>query len=334
MLIEVLDAAQLNPTALASMAHFLQALFAISVVAQAYQDESMDPMALADIVPEEFDCPMRQLALEFAMEIQPFLAADKLQEIADALNGAEEAKNSSCVTVPDDWTITKTKPPSWDDVTNLDSVPSIFVDFHHGDDTNDGSIRFPFKHLDTAIAFARKKYGSNFKRIILREGRHYLRKTLEIGPKDNNLMITNFNGELVELSGATLLDCDWKKTPVNGLENVYSCDVSEYAIPEITGLRINGKRAIRARYPNGDPETCGFCSDINPSSGIEWHAPKCMDQPVVEYYPEEPLRNTTDDDWFQRYQLGVGGCCDVFTPNAGYWCGDHTMGGGAFTYKS
>ena len=315
------------------MVHLLQVLFASVVVAQTKPDKAIYTRALTDVVPAEFDCPMRQLALEFAMEIQPFLAADKLQEIADALNGAEEAKNSSCVTVPDDWNIIKTKPPSWDDLTDLDSVSSIFVDFHHGDDTNDGSIRFPFKHLDTAIAFARKKYGSNFKRIILREGRHYLRKTLEIGPKDNNLMITNFNGELVELSGATLLDCDWKKTPVNGLENVYSCDVSEYDIPEITGLRINGKRAIRARYPNGDPETCGFCSNITRSSGIEWHAPTCLDQPTVEYYPEEPLRNTTSG-WFQRYNLGVGGCCDIFTPNAGYWCGNHTMGGAASTYRS
>ena len=30
---------------------------------------------------------MRQLALEFAQNIQPFLSKDQLQEIADALNG-------------------------------------------------------------------------------------------------------------------------------------------------------------------------------------------------------------------------------------------------------
>ena len=32
--------------------------------------------------PPSFDCPMRQLALEFAQNIQPFLSLDQLQEIA------------------------------------------------------------------------------------------------------------------------------------------------------------------------------------------------------------------------------------------------------------
>ena len=35
------------------------------------------------------DCPMRQLALEFAQEIQPWLTTTSLQEIADALNRYE-----------------------------------------------------------------------------------------------------------------------------------------------------------------------------------------------------------------------------------------------------
>ena len=50
--------------------------------------------------PEDFDCSMRQLTLEFAMNIQPFLAKDKLQEIADALSGAQESVNKKCVTTP------------------------------------------------------------------------------------------------------------------------------------------------------------------------------------------------------------------------------------------
>ena len=37
--------------------------------------------------PPSFDCPMRQLALEFAQDIQPWLTTTSLQEIADALNG-------------------------------------------------------------------------------------------------------------------------------------------------------------------------------------------------------------------------------------------------------
>ena len=46
-------------------------------------------------VPQDFDCPMRQLLLEFAAEIQPNLSQDQLNEISDALNGAPEAQNCS-----------------------------------------------------------------------------------------------------------------------------------------------------------------------------------------------------------------------------------------------
>merc|ERR1740123_621102 len=164
---------------------------------------------------------MRQLALEFAMEIQPHLSVDKLQQIADALNGAAEAVNRSCVTVPTDWKLKSTLPPIWEDLHSIDNT-DIFVDFLHGsDDTNDGSITSPFQHLDTAIAFARIKYGKDtLKRIILRKGRHYLRKSIEITPADNNLLITNFNGENVELSGAKPLNCKWTKQPSEPIWNI------------------------------------------------------------------------------------------------------------------
>ena len=44
----------------------------------------------------------------------------------------------------------------------------------------------------------------------------------------------------------------------------------------------------------------------------------------------EPYRNSSDE--FQQYQLGIGGPCQNFVPDAGYWCGNETSGGGAFTY--
>jgi len=372
--------------------------------------------------PEDFDCPMRQLALEFAMNIQPFLAQDKLQEIADALNGAQEAVNHSCVSVPTDRPKT-TLPRSWSD----NDTPSIYVDFTHGDDTNDGSLAHPLQHLDAAVHFARQHFGpATHKRIILRRGRHYLRDTVNFTAADNRLTLSNFDSELVELSGAQPINCDWQRIAgndswrvlpntdgifsgppspgqnssvdlflghtasfaeceslvasvyrslnlgaftwqssdagewsnvcygivgtnyqtnaqsnamtgvlVNGA-NLYACKVTDDLISVIDGLRVNGTRAIRARYPNGNPETfpCGFCSTLSAKS---WLAPTCVNSPTMEYWPETPLRNDTTvksngEIWFAKYQLGVGGCCDAFTPNAGYWCGNNTQGGGAFTY--
>lgn len=49
-----------------------------------------------------------------------------------------------------------------------------------------------------------------------------------------------------------------------------------------------------------------------------------------QVFPLEPFRNSSYE--FQQYQLGIGGPCEVFTPPAGFWCGNHTSGGGASTY--
>merc|ERR1719400_449226 len=53
----------------------------------------------------------------------------------------------------------------------------------------------------------------------------------------------------------------------------------------------------------------------------------------MEYYPSTPARDDSTQGFFERYQLGVGGCCDHFHPHAGYWCGNVSQGGGAFTYR-
>ena len=115
--------------------------------------------------------------------------------------------------------------------------------------------------------------------------------------------------------------------------NIHKCDLSSANLADISGLRVNGTRAIRARYPNGNSEVypCGFCSSMNAKG---WLEPICKPEPTMEYNPDEPYRDDSTQDFFQKYQLGVGGCCDGFTPNAGYWCGNHTQGGGAFTYRS
>ena len=378
-------------------------------------DEVFKPRKV-EAYPEDFDCPMRQLSLEFAMKIQPFLSKDQLQEIADALNGAQESVNKECVTVPNDWEKEHRTAPVWNDL-NDDNIPRIYVDYIKGNDLFDGSIARPVKHLEYAVELARKVYGNKiYKQIILREGRHYLKDTIYFTNEDNNLLISNYNGENADISGAIPLNCEWTQElqvklidnvdgvyggpPPGGnskdgnivylgkfddfagcqnrffetyeeygfgsftyqdssngdyanmcygtigyeyqgnektgcttgvLVNLYSCQVKDEQITSIDGLRVNGTRGIRARFPNGNPEVypCGFCSSLTAAS---WVPPACVNQPDIEYYPQTPYRGTSADGEFSYYQLGVGGCCDVFTPNAGYWCGNKTQGGGAFTY--
>ena len=153
---------------------------------------------------------------------------------------------------------------------------------------------------------------------------------------DNNLLITNYDGELVELSGGIPLNCTWELYGNNNNGNIYKCDLSTSNNSgildgfKIQSIRINGIRGIRARYPNGIPETDGFHSSLD---AVSWLPNKLPSNPDIEINPSIPFRNDTTQNWFKHYYLGIGGPCNNFYPKAGYWCSNETNGGGAFTYK-
>eukprot|EP01084_Bolivina_argentea_P066968 122068_1 len=293
-----------------------------------------------------FDCPMRQGALQFAHEIQPQLSIDQLQEIADGLNGDPGKVQQNCTVTPDtiQWNpkypkTYKRQPPQWNDLSKLDYNHGdifIYVDTNNGIDDNNNNgqdINFPLKSLQYAIKKSRQIiYRKNkFVRIVLRTGRHYLSKTITLTDIDSNLLITNFNNEHVDISGAQPINCNWKlfKSNTNG-HNIYSCDLSsDKNITKIMGLRVNNQRAIRCRYPNANPETDGFGSIIEPEQYLPSTMPKVPD---YQFNPDEPVRNYTPSGYYEYYMLGFGGPCEIFDPPAGYWCAIGNQGGGAAMY--
>jgi hypothetical protein len=91
--------------------------------------------------------------------------------------------------------------------------------------------------------------------------------------------------------------------------NAYSADLSALGLASVAGLRdfsngAGGKRQIRARYPNADPEVQGFGSSLRASS---WIAPTGSLQPELEIRPAQPYRPYGDE--FQYFQAGSGGVC-------------------------
>ena len=84
-----------------------------------------------------FDCKMKQVAISYARQLQPWLSDVKLQEVADALNGAQEPKNCNVSVKRSDYIAQK--PPSF-------SVPdgaSFYVDAVKGSDSNSGKLTLP-----------------------------------------------------------------------------------------------------------------------------------------------------------------------------------------------
>ena len=130
----------------------------------------------------------------------------------------------------------------------------------------------------------------------------------------------------------------WAPTPEKGIysgykqpkKNVYSADLSKYGIRSLPGLRINGQRAIRARFPNADPEL-GFGSDLRPTEWLKPTTPPHADRTIAG---DTPFRNTSSS--FQRFSIGIGGACNMYDPPSSYWCGPDniTRGYGQYMPRS
>ena len=104
--------------------------------------------------------------------------------------------------------------------------------------------------------------GSNA--LVLRKGTYYTDQ-IELQKQHSGLTIQNYKGERATISGGVPLSLkasDW--SPYK--DNTWVVDISKAdpAADKILvgdsafkGLRLAGKRAVRAKYPNGDPELAG-----------------------------------------------------------------------------
>ncbi|SHJ03869.1 right-handed parallel beta-helix repeat-containing protein [Pseudozobellia thermophila] len=121
-----------------------------------------------------------------------------------------------------------------------------------GNDASEGSREAPFYSLKRALAESKTYAGREEVNIWLLEGHYYLEKTLVIGPEHSGtrefpLSISAFPGATVKIKGSKLLEgLEWKRHT----EDVYVAELP----PKLSfdQLFVNGKRQVRARYPNYD----------------------------------------------------------------------------------
>lgn len=126
-----------------------------------------------------------------------------------------------------------------------------------GNDKSPGTKKLPFATLhraQEAIRLSRKN--SAPVRVLVREGTYYLRSPLTFSPDDSGskgaaIIYTAYPQERVTISGGRKLTCNWIP---------YKNGIMMASVPanlEFSQLFINGKRQIRARYPNYDPSNPG-----------------------------------------------------------------------------
>ena len=107
-------------------------------------------------------------------------------------------------------------------------------------------------------------------------------------------------------------------------------DLSSQNPNTFTSLFLDGRRAVRARYPDGNPETMGL--HTNPT-GYEpkadgWLPPKTYPD-ALEVHIEAPVRERA---YFTTFEIGIGGPVSMFDPPKSYWGLKNPRGGLAHTY--
>jgi len=157
----------------------------------------------------------------------------------------------------------------------LSTASNIYV-AEGGSDGNPGTKERPLASLAKAQEMVRllKRKTREPIKVWVRRGTYYLDKPLvfepgDSGTPDSPITYAAYPGEDVTLSGGRKLDCRW--TPYK--DGIMMCALPEEksAKEPFTQLFINGKRQIRARYPNYDTKNPLVWGDgyINVASAAE-----------------------------------------------------------------
>ena len=159
------------------------------------------------------------------------------------------------------------------------------------------------------------------------------RGTISLTTADGGLTVMAFPGEEAWVSGGRQLNLSWSRSPLRRAEtdNIWVASTAGLAggFSGTTGLRLGGRRLIRARFPNTDPEL-GYGPSISPAA---WMPPAfcaggTCKNPPARFEPAEPSRADQTKEG-TTYILGYGGDgCSQYDPPAGFNCVDNQRWGG------
>ena len=201
-------------------------------------------------MPPTFDCKARAAAWEYGKYLLP--------DRGDFRTLFEALQLQDCgLTTPAEMGVFK--PPTYP--TPADA---IVVDAEKGSDSAAGTAAAPLKTIAAAVAKAAGKKAT----VVLNAGTYHT-DTVQIGKEHSGLTIQNAAGAAVTVSGGVPLSIaasDWKPDPLKPGRMV--ADLKGKGITEMTGLRLDGQRSIRAKYPDGNMELSGnWLSGANAGMG-------------------------------------------------------------------
>ena len=269
-------------------------------------------------VEPSLDCEIRNLAYQYAQKLLPQYGS--LQAVYDALQlqNCDISLNSGKY---------KSRPFLYQ---SYKEGIEIFVDAVNGNDENSGDISHPLQSIVKAIEVFRSQVVRYPTTIYLRKGTYYLEQTVRLNAADSGLTIAGYEDEAPVISGGKLYKFSWKPYTSKLYPDLkmFVTDLTEQSPLPFNQLFIDGRRAVRARYPNGNPETTGLHTD---PTGYFSTVDKWYNKPPsvgTSYTIENPNRNGTA---FPYFSLGEGGSVSVFDPPESYWGVAHPDGGNTYS---
>jgi hypothetical protein len=152
----------------------------------------------------------------------------------------------------------------------LDPAPPTFSVALNGRDNQAGTPDEPFASLhraQRAVREFRRAHPATPVTVVVRQGTYYLDRTLLFTPEDSGsaqapVLYRAGPGEKVTLSGGRRLRCQWQTRKSKSICDLNAGNLGPFAF---TQLFINGRRQVRARFPDYDaanPARGGFVSIV------------------------------------------------------------------------
>jgi hypothetical protein len=310
-------------------------VFALAALAAAFTLDHRNLVGPHDL-DAAVDCAMRNLTWSYAQHLLP--ARSPLVDAFDALRLDVDCNMTRPEAAPPRAPFYAAAPRRGGSGspsvlrTVLPSAGAFYADPVGGSDTGAGTEADPFRTVGRALAATRAAGGAG--QIVLRDGSFQLSAPVTLGVADSGLVISAFPGEVPVLSGGYELPLlTWTLVgPAPLLPNssapnnatIWSASLS--GAPELTlpfkSLWLNGRRATRARYPNGNPE-----HDVAPvgyTRANSWLAPPPFPDDLVQHNPSlntEPRAACAPDACTKGGPQGIGPpwaifCCNFWGYNA------------------
>ena len=219
---------------------------------------------------------------------------------------------------------------------------AVYVDPTIGVDNQLGSLEQPMRTIGAALTRLRSLRSSvsnmTESELVLRGGVHYMSETIELTAMDSHVTIRGHEGESAILSGGAALTLSWQ--PVSGKPGVFSSPVPTN-ITDFATLFVNGRRAVRARSPDANPETQGLHTPnqtgyFPPTAA---HANGTLKQQCGAQVPTDRCPVVSGPSWQPGSVFTYGRFVGAADQNVGYvppfepyWCGKW-VGLTAMTYS-